>query len=163
VQLWWLFDALLVRPLPQAFYPWRRFILRLFGAKLGWKVLIRPGVRIVFPWKLVVGDHCWIGDNATLYNIAPITIGEHSVISQDAYLCTGTHDYREVSFPLIASAIAVESECWIAAGAFVGPGVTIRYGAVVGAGSVVLSDVESATIVAGIPARKVGLRTRREQ
>ena len=70
--------------------------------------LIRPGVRVTFPWKLVIGDHCWIGDNATLYNIEKITIGEHSVISQDAYLCAGSHDYCEISFPLIASPITVK-------------------------------------------------------
>ena len=144
--------------MPQAFYPWRRFVLRLFGAKIGYKVLIRPGVRVTFPWKVAIGDYCWIGDNATLYSIAPVTIGEHSVISQEAYLCTGTHDHRKVSFPLVASPITVEPECWISARAFIGPGVRIERGAVVGACSVVLSDVPTATIVAGVPARTVGLR-----
>ena len=158
VQLWWLFDALFVRPTPQVLYSWRRFALRLFGAKVGHKVLIRPGVRVTFPWKLVIGDHCWIGDNATLYNIEKITIGEHSVISQDAYLCAGSHDYCEISFPLIASPITVESECWIAARAFIGPGVTIGHGAIVGTSAVVLSNIESAAIVAGVPARTVGIR-----
>src|ERR1700730_12396756 len=83
VQLWWLFDALFVRSSPQVLYSWRRFWLRVFGAKIGRNVLIRPGVRVIFPWKVVISDFCWIGDNATLYNVAEITIGEHSVISQE--------------------------------------------------------------------------------
>jgi putative colanic acid biosynthesis acetyltransferase WcaF len=87
-----------------------------------------------------------------------ITIGEHCVVSQEAYLCAGTHDYRDISFPLLASPIKVESECWIAARAFVGPGVSIGRGAVIGACTVVLSDVPTATIVAGSPAHKVGIR-----
>jgi len=107
---------------------------------------------------VVIGDHCWIRDNATLYSVAEITIGEHSVISQEAYLCTATHDHSTISFPLVASPIAIESECWIAARAFVGPGVTIGRGAIVGVNSVALSNVEFATIVAGIPARIIGVR-----
>jgi putative colanic acid biosynthesis acetyltransferase WcaF len=120
--------------------------------------LIRPGVRVTFPWKVSIGDHCWIGDHATLYSIAEIRIGEHSVISQEAYLCAATHNYCDISFPLVASPINVEAECWIAARAFVGPGVRVGRGAVVGACSVLLSDVPAATIVAGIPARTVGIR-----
>jgi putative colanic acid biosynthesis acetyltransferase WcaF len=158
VQLWWLFDALFVRSTPQALYSWRRIALRLFGAKIGHNVLIRPGVRVTFPWKVVIGDHCWIGDNATLYSLAEITIGEHSVVSQDAYLCAGTHDHCDISFPTVASPITVEPECWIAARAFVGPGVRIGRGAVVGACSVLLSDVLPAMVVAGVPARKIGTR-----
>src|SRR5262245_1524941 len=141
VQLWWIFDAVLVRPTPQALYSWRRFAWRLFGAKMGRDVLIRPGVRATFPWKVTIGDHCWIGDNATLYSVAEISIGSHSVVSQDAYLCAATHDHRDVSFPLVASPIVIEPECWIAARAFIGPGVRIGHGAVVGACAVVLSDV----------------------
>src|SRR5262249_43016476 len=155
---WWLFEALFVRPMPQALYSWRRFALRLFGAKVGQKVLIRPGVRVTFPWKVVIGDYCWIGDNATLYSVAEITIGEHSVISQEAYLCAGTHDYLDISFPLVARPIIVEPECWIAARAFVGPGVRIGRGGVVGAYSVLLSDVLPAAIVGGIPARTLAVR-----
>jgi putative colanic acid biosynthesis acetyltransferase WcaF len=158
VQLWWLFDALFVRSTPQALYSWRRFVWRLFGAKVGRNVLIRPGVRVTFPWKVVIDDYCWIGDNATLYSVGTITIGEHSVISQEAYLCAGTHDHCDILFPLVASPITVEPECWIAARAFVGPGVRVGRGAVVGACSVILSDVPPAMVVAGVPAQTVGIR-----
>jgi putative colanic acid biosynthesis acetyltransferase WcaF len=158
VQVWWLFDAIFVRPTPQVLYSWRRFAWRLFGAKVGKNVLIRPGVRVTYPWKVTIGDHCWIGDGATLYDLAEITIGEHSVVSQGAYLCAATHDFHDISFPLVGAPILIDSECWIAAHAFVGPGVRIGRGAVVGACSVVLSNVASAAIVAGVPARTVGTR-----
>jgi putative colanic acid biosynthesis acetyltransferase WcaF len=97
-----------------------------------------------------------------LYSVAEITVGEHCVVSQDAYLCAATHDHCDVSFSLVASPIVVEPECWIAARAFVGPGVRVGRGAVIGAGSVVLADVPSAAIVAGVPARKVGDRIPRK-
>jgi putative colanic acid biosynthesis acetyltransferase WcaF len=162
VQIWWIFDVLFVRPTPQVFYAWRRFALRLFGARIGKDVLIRPGVRVTYPWKLVVGDNCWIGDGVRLYNIDEITLGDHTVVSQDAYLCSGTHDARDITFPVVASPIRIESECWIAARTFVGPGVRIGHGAVVGACSVVQSDVPPATVVAGFPARAVEKRKARK-
>jgi len=162
VQLWWIFDAMFVRPTPQIFYAWRRFALRLFGARIGRDVLIRPGVRVTYPWKLVIGDNCWVGDDAIIYNIDDIEIGDHAVVSQEAYLCAGTHDPREISFPIFAAPVVIESECWIAARAFVGPGVRISHGAVVGACSVVQSDVPPATIVAGFPARAIQKRRTRK-
>jgi putative colanic acid biosynthesis acetyltransferase WcaF len=161
VQLWWIFDAAFVRPTPQILYGWRRFALRLFGAQIGKNVRIRPGVRVTYPWKLIVGDNCWIGDNATLYTISEITLGDHTVISQEAYLCAGTHDPRIISFPDLEGPITIESECWVAARAFVGPGVRVGRGAVVGACSVVQSDVPPATIVAGFPARAIQKRRMR--
>lgn len=160
VQLWWIVDAIAVRNTPQALYAWRRFVWRLFGARVGRKVLIRPGARVTFPWKLAIGDYSWVGDDARLYNIEEITIGAHCVISQEAYLCAATHDHCDVTFPLVAWPIRLESECWVAARAFVGPGVTIGRGAVVGACSVVVSDVSPGMIVAGAPARLIGPRSR---
>lgn len=159
VQLWLVFEAIFVRSSPQVLYGWRRFCLRLFGAKIGRDVLIRPGVRVTFPWKVTIGDHCWIGDNVTLYNIAAIKIGDNSVVSQEAYLCTGSHDYHESSFSLVSSPITIEPESWVAARSFIGPGVTIGRGAIVGACSVVLRSVDSGAIVAGVPAKRVGART----
>lgn len=158
VQFWWLVEALLVRPTPQILFAWRRFVLRQFGARIGKNVLIRPGVRVTYPWKLSVGDNCWIGDDAVIYNIDEIAIGDDAVVSQQAYLCAGSHDARDISFPVTSAPITVESECWIAARAFIGPGVRVGRGAVVGACSVVQSDVPSATVVAGFPARAVQKR-----
>ena len=161
VQFWWLVDALLVRPTPQILFAWRRFVLRRFGAQIGKNVLIRPGVRVTYPWKLTIGDNCWIGDNATIYTIDEISLGDNVVISQDAYLCAGTHDARDVSFPIVANPIVIESESWVATRAFIGPGVRIGRGAVVGACSVVQSDVPPAAIFAGFPARAIRTRKMR--
>jgi putative colanic acid biosynthesis acetyltransferase WcaF len=160
VQLWWLADSVLFRPSPQIFYGWRRFLLRAFGATIGKGVLIRPSATITYPWKLSIGDWSWVGDHATLYSLGEITIGASSVVSQHAYLCTGSHDYSRPSFDLYAKPITVEAESWIAAHVFVGPGVTVGCGAVIGACSVVLKDVPGMTICAGNPLRVVGSRER---
>ena len=159
LQLWWLFQALFVLPTPQYMFAWRRFALVLFGAKIGKRVLIRPGVRVTCPWNLTMGDYVWIGDNVTLYSVADISIGSHSVVSQEAYLCAGTHDYRDVTFPFVSAPIKIAGECWIAARVFVGPGVEIGHAAVIGAGSIVTTNVDAETIVTGNPAKFVGKRT----
>jgi putative colanic acid biosynthesis acetyltransferase WcaF len=130
-------------------------ILRAFGARLGKGIVIRPGVDISFPWRFTSGDHVWIGERARLLTLAPISLGSHVCISQEAFLCTGSHDYKSPGFDLIVKPITVEEGCWIAARAFVGPGVTVAAGAVVAAGSVVVKDVASNTVVAGNPARQI--------
>lgn len=158
VQLWWIVQATLFRASPQFLYGWRRFLLKLFGARIGEGVLVRPTARIVYPWKLTVGDHSWIGDFAEIYCLGPIVIGRNAVVSQYAYLCTGSHDIRAPGFDIFAKAIAVEDEAWVAAGAFVHPGVTIRRGSVVGARAVVTADTEPMGIYVGDPARKVSER-----
>lgn len=154
-QLWWLFQSLFVLPTPQFLFAWRRFALILFGARIGKHVLIRPGVRVTYPWNVTIGDHVWIGDNATLYSVAEISIGSHSVISQEAYLCAGTHDHVDIAFPFKAAPIRIDQECWVAARAFVGPGVEMGRGAVAGAGSIVIASVTSGTVVAGNPANVI--------
>ena len=137
---------------------WR---LILFGAKIGKHVLIRPGVSVTYPWNLTIGDYVWIGDNVILYSVAEISIGSHSVISQEAYLCAGTHDYRDVSFPFVSAPIQVADECWIAARVFIGPGVKIGHAAVIGAGSIVMKDVDPLAIMVGNPAKFVRKRIRK--
>jgi putative colanic acid biosynthesis acetyltransferase WcaF len=159
-QLWWLFEKLFVLPTPQYMFGWRRFALNLFGAKIGKHVLIRPGVRVTYPWNLTIGDYVWIGENATLYSVAEISIGSHSVISQEAYLCAGSHDYRDISFRFVDAPITIAGECWIAARAFIGPGVKVGHAAVIGAGSIVMKCVDPRTIVVGNPAKVVGTRDR---
>jgi putative colanic acid biosynthesis acetyltransferase WcaF len=159
VQLWWLAEALLIRLSPQALYGWRRAVLRLFGAKIGRGVLIRPSVRIVYPWKVTIGDNSWIGDDVNLYSLGEITIGHDVVVSQGCYLCTGSHDHRDAAFSIFARSIVIEPEVWIAALCFLNPGVRIGQGAVVAACSVVLSDIPERAIAAGHPAKVIGERT----
>lgn len=158
VQLWWIAQALLIRPSPQILYGWRRLVWRLFGAKVGGGVLIRPSARVTYPWKVEIGDRSQIGDRAELYSLGPIRIGCDAVVSQDVYLCTGTHDHSDPAFPLVLRPVEIADEAWIAAGSFVGPGVTVGRGAVVGARSLVLADVPAGTVAAGHPARILGDR-----
>jgi len=155
VQLWWVVQALLFHTSPQVFYGWRRFLLRAFGARIGKSVLIRPSVNVTYPWKLSIGDWSWIGDQVTLYNLGEITIGQNSVVSQHSYLCTGAHDYKSPAFDIYSRSIHIESEAWLATDVFVGPGVTIGRGAVVGVRSTVLHDLPPGMICYGNPARAI--------
>jgi putative colanic acid biosynthesis acetyltransferase WcaF len=155
VQLWWIVQALLFHPSPQVCFGWRRFLLRLFGARIGRAVLNRPSAEFTYPWKITIGDFSWIGDGAILYSLGEISIGAHSVISQYCYLCAGSHDPRSVSFDLVAKPISVGSECWLATDVFVAPGISIGDAAIVGARSTVLHDLPPAMICHGQPARPV--------
>lgn len=152
VQIWWIVQAVLVNSSPQVMYGWRLWWLRLFGARIGKNVLIRPSVRVTYPWKVTIGDNVWIGDNAELYTLDEIRIGNDCVVSQRSYLCTGSHNARTPSFDLITKPIVLEDQSWIASDCFVMPGVTIGRGAVVAARSLVTRSVPAGTIVAGSPA-----------
>jgi putative colanic acid biosynthesis acetyltransferase WcaF len=115
-------------------------------------------VKVTYPWKLTIGDDCWIGDDVRLYSLDRITLGSNCVVSQSSYLCTGSHDHTTPSFDLVTAPITLEDQCWIAADCFVMPGVTVGRGAVVSARALVTRSVASADIVAGAPARPVGKR-----
>jgi putative colanic acid biosynthesis acetyltransferase WcaF len=158
VQLWWLVQSTLFAMSPQAMYGWRAWLLRLFGAKIGRGAVIRPSVKIPYPWKLTVGDHCHIGDEVHLYTYGEIEIGNCVVISQRSYICTGSHDYTSPTFDLLAEKIVIEAESWVAADVFVAPGVRIGRGAVVGARSSVFHDVPPGTVSMGTPAKVIGER-----
>jgi putative colanic acid biosynthesis acetyltransferase WcaF len=158
VQLWWIVQATLFSWSPQVLYGWRAWLLRLFGAKIGRKVLIRPGVRITYPWKLSVGDYVWIGDGSELYTLAEIHIGSHVAIAQDVAVVTGSHKFRQTTFDIYAEPIRIEDECWLCAGAFIHQGVTVARGSVIGARAVVQASTEPYSINAGAPARAVGSR-----
>jgi putative colanic acid biosynthesis acetyltransferase WcaF len=154
----WLIGFLLFfRFSPTPLHGWRRSVLRLFGAKVGFRAVIYPSARIWAPWNLEVADDATIGWHCELYNVAPIRIGRSAILSQHAYLCTATHDLRK-EFQLMAAPIDIGTSAWVAAGAFVGPGVTIGEGAVVGARCVATRSVDAWSIVAGNPARPVGTR-----
>ncbi len=144
-----------IRLSPRRSYGWRRFWLRAFGADLAPNCTLRPRTKVIHPWLLKVGEYTLVADDVTVYNLGPITIGSHTVISQDAYLCAGTHDMTRRDFPLLREPITIGSGVWIAAGAFIGPGVTIGDNSVVGARAVVVKDVPPGVIVAGNPARVI--------
>jgi putative colanic acid biosynthesis acetyltransferase WcaF len=153
VQLWWVVYALFFKPSPQFLYGFRRFLLRLFGAKIGKKVIIRPSAQITYPWKVTIGDYSWIGDEVVLYSLGEIEIGANTVISQKSYICTGSHDYLQIDFPIFAKKITIKDECWLATDVFVAPGITIDKGTVVGSRSSVYRDLPGNKICIGNPAQ----------
>ena len=142
--------------LPGSF--WRRWLLRLYGARLGVGGCIKPRVRITKPWNLVLGDHCWLGEDLWIDNLAHVRIGDHVCLSQGVYLCTGNHDYRRVTFDLRLGDIKIESQAWIAAKAVLGPGSHVGAAAVVGLGAVANGVIPAGAIVRGNPAVVVGQR-----
>ena len=158
VQLWWFIQAIFFKLSPQFLYSWRRFLLRCFGAKIGKGVIIRPSAQITYPWKVKIGDYSWIGDDVVLYSLGDIIIGNNTVISQKSYICTGTHDYTKADFPILGKKIIIGDECWLATDVFVSPGVTINNGAVIGARSTVIKDLESNSVYVGSPVRFIKKR-----
>ena len=136
-------------------WPWtsrlRVFFLRCFGAKIGEGVVIRANVNVTFPWRLAVGDHVWIGEEVTILSLAQVTIESNVCISQRAYLCAGSHDFRSNTFDLQTKPITIRSGCWVAAQAFVGMGVEVGGGSVVSAGSILMESVPPHSFVRGNP------------
>lgn len=128
----------------------RPVLLRAFGAEIGERVFIRHRVRVLWPWKLSIGNDCWIGEDAWLLNLEPITIGNNVCLSQGAFLCTGSHDRRSPTFEYDNGPIMIADGAWIAARATVLRGVTVGAGAVLPAGVVISRDVATAAM----PSRK---------
>lgn len=157
-QLWWVVQACLFSTSPQFLYGWRRFLLRIFGAKIGKGVIIRPSVRVTYPWKVSIGDYVWIGDQVELYSLGDIKIGSHTVVSQRSYLCTGTHDPACRSFRIYALPIVLEEGVWLATDVFVAPGVTVGKNALIGARSSVFSDACADYVHVGNPAKPIRMR-----
>jgi putative colanic acid biosynthesis acetyltransferase WcaF len=149
--LWNVVQATLFRWSPRPLHGWRSFLLRTFGAKVGRGVHVYPGAKIWAPWNVEFGDETGVGDGTVLYSQAKITLGRRVVISQGTQLCTGTHDYTKRGFPLVAAPITVGDHVWVAAEAFVHPGVTIGEGTVIGARSVVTKDMPPGMVCSGFP------------
>ena len=157
---WNLCWALFYRMSPRPLHSWRSFLLRLFGAKMGANCHFYPGSKVWAPWNLICSDQVTAGDGAEIYNPAPVTLGSHAILSQDAYLCTATHDYDDPGFPLIAYAMSIGAYAWVCARASVAPGVNMGDGAVLGLGSVATRNLDAWTVYAGVPAVKVKDRRR---
>jgi putative colanic acid biosynthesis acetyltransferase WcaF len=160
VQLWWLVQGIFFKNSPQFMYGFRRFLLRLFGAKIGKKVILRPSVKTTYPWKVSIGHYSWIGDDVNLYSLGEIEIGENVVISQKSYICTGSHDYLQSDFPIFAKKITIKDECWLATDVFVAPGITIEKGSVIGSRSSVYKDIPANKVCIGNPAKIIRERIR---
>lgn len=153
--LWQALLSPVVRWLPRPLNSLRIALLRAAGARIGKHCLIRPGVRVLIPWKLELEDCVAIGSEVELYNHAWIRIGSNTVVSQRSFLCTSSHDYTQPNMPLTYADITVGSECWIAAEAYLGPGVAIGDGTVIGARSVVTRSMPARMVCAGNPCKPI--------
>lgn len=131
------------------------FLLKLFGATIGRQVVLKPHVRIKYPWKLAIGDHCWIGEDVWIDNLAQVKIGANSCLSQGSMLLCGNHDYTRSTFDLMVKDIILEEGVWIGAKSIVCPGVICRSHAVLSVGSVATSELLAYSIYQGVPAQKV--------
>ncbi len=139
-------------------YGLRARMLRLFGARVGTGVVIKPGVQVKYPWHLELGDHCWIGEGVWIDNLTTVRIGTQCCISQGAYLCTGNHDWSEPGFGLIIAPIQMCEGSWAGAKCLLAPGSVLGCYAVAAAGSVITGSVPDFQIHAGNPARFVKTR-----
>ena len=157
--VWGIIWGLFVRWLPRSIgKSWKRFLLRLFGAKIAKTAHVYSSVKIYYPANLIMEEYSCLASDVNCYNVAPIRIGANAIVSQGAYLCTASHDISNPLYPLMTAPIVIEDQAWVAAEAFVGMGVTIGEGAVVGARAAVFKDVEPWTVVGGNPAKEIKKR-----
>lgn len=157
--LWAIVWGVFARPLPRSVgCGWKRSLLRLFGAKIAPTAVVYSSAKVYYPANLTMEAYSCLASDVDCYNVAPITIGANSTVSQGAYLCTASHDITNPLNPLITAPIVIADQAWVAAGAFVGMGVTIGQGAVVGARAAVFKSVEPWTVVGGNPAKFIKKR-----
>jgi putative colanic acid biosynthesis acetyltransferase WcaF len=162
VLVWWFVQSVTFPLSPHFANAFRCNLLRLFGAKIGQDVLIRPTARFTYPWNVEIGEASWIGDDVVFYSLDRIRVGKNCVISQKTYLCTGSHDIQDPTFKLIVAPIAIGNGAWIATDCFVGCGVKIGVNTVVGARSSVFSSLPEQQICLGSPCKPRYPRVMRE-
>ena len=157
--VWNISRMLLFRPfIPRFFDRWRVLVLKCFGARIAWSSRVYASAKIWAPWNLQVGAYATLGPGVDCYNQAEIIIGDHVTVSQKGYLCASSHDINDPKHALVLKPITIKKEVWVAADAFIGPGVTVGRGAVVAARSAVFEDVEPWAVVQGNPAEFVKKR-----
>ena len=157
--LWSVVWTIFARPLPRSIGSgWKRFLLRLFGAKLASTAIVYSSAKIYYPANLITDEYSCLASGVDCYNVALVKIGANTTVSQGAYLCTASHDISDSLNPLVTAPIIVKDQAWIATDAFVGMGVTVGQGAVIGARACVFKDVEPWTVVGGNPAKFIKRR-----
>ncbi|KAA9367241.1 putative colanic acid biosynthesis acetyltransferase [Ochrobactrum quorumnocens] len=153
--IWQMTWLLLAAWTPSFLWRWRGLILRAFGASIHKTAIVRASARIWWPGNLIMDAHSSLGPGVICYNVAPITFSPYAIVSQGAHLCTAGHDIDRHDFPLTAAPITLGPSAWIAAEAFVGPGVKVAEGAVLGARAVSFRDLDPWMVYAGNPAKPV--------
>lgn len=159
----WTVGALAIRWSPRPCFAWRRMVLRLFGAKIGCHVHVYSSTRIYMPWNVEIGDWAALGEDVFIYSLGRVYIGAGASLAYRAHVCAGTHDFSDPALPLVKPPVVIEEGAWIGTDAFIGPGTTVCKGAIVGARAVVVKEVPALYIVAGNPARQVGVRRMAEE
>ncbi|MBQ4520984.1 MAG: WcaF family extracellular polysaccharide biosynthesis acetyltransferase [Bacteroidaceae bacterium] len=155
ITLWYFVNALLVRASWNPFMGIKIQLLKAFGAKIGKGLVMKNNVTIKFPWKLIIGNNVWLGENVWIDNLDNVTIGNDVCISQGALLLTGNHDYTRSTFDYRNAPITVEDGAWIGAKSVVCPGVKVHSHAILTVSSVATKDLEAYGIYQGNPAVKV--------
>ncbi|MFB0498252.1 putative colanic acid biosynthesis acetyltransferase WcaF [Mucilaginibacter sp. OAE612] len=153
--LWYYCNAIFFKTSIIPSNAFKVFLLKLFSARIGKNVTVKPCVNIKYPWNLHIGDESWIGENVWIDSLVPIHIGAHVCLSQGAVLLTGSHNYQKTSFDLITKGIILEDGVWICAGAMVNPGVTVASHAVLTSGSIATKNMDAYGIYQGNPAVKI--------
>jgi putative colanic acid biosynthesis acetyltransferase WcaF len=157
--LWTVIWAIFARPLPRSMCGgWKRFLLRCFGTKIHKTAVVYSSATVYMPWNLEMDEYACLSSDVDCYNVNKVKIGKHSTISQKSFLCTASHDIEKSNMPLITAPIIIQDYVWVTADVFVGIGVTIGEGAVVGARAAVFKDVEPWTVVGGNPAKFIKKR-----
>jgi putative colanic acid biosynthesis acetyltransferase WcaF len=159
LSMWRLTWLLLCAWTPKYINPWRLLILKIFGAKVSGSPFVHQSVQIRIPWHLTLHHRACLGERVQVYSLGEIEVHQNATIAQEAYLCTGTHDFNNPAFQLITKKITIGENTFIGARAMILPGISVHKNAVVGAQSVVSKDVAPNQIVAGNPAMEVGRRT----
>ena len=161
--IWNIVWAVFARPLPRSIgSTWKRFLLRLFGAKLAPTAVVYSSTRIYMPCHLEMDDHSCLANEVECYNVAPIKIGKNSTVSQRTFLCSASHDISRPDLPLVFAPITIGNGVWVAAEAFVGPGVTINDNSVIGARACVFRDVASGVVIGAVPGQVLKKRIFKE-
>lgn len=153
--LWYFINILFFQCPLNPFIGLKVFLLRLFGARVGKNLCIKPSVNIKYPWRLSIGDNVWIGENVWIDNLADVIIEDNVCISQGAMLLCGNHNYKKSSFDLLIGKIVIESGAWVGARTTLCPGVTLHEGAILTVGSIATGNLDSLGIYQGVPAVKI--------
>ena len=158
ITLWYFINSIFIRPSFIPFMSFKLMILKLFGAKIGKRVYLKPCVLIKSPWNLVIGDDCWIGENVWIDNLDKVYIGSNVCISQGALLLTGNHDYTISSMPYRNAPIVIEDGAWVGAKSVVCPGVIVHENAILTVGSIATKDSVANGVYQGNPAILIRIR-----